>query len=295
MSSSERADGDVSSDRRVDPYSGDAVYVVGSRQSRPNLPVKGCPFCPGGLEAPEPYETRWFKNRWPAMPGDRCEVVLYTPEHDATFWSLGAQGARRVVDLWADRSEALGARDDVDYVLVFENRGPEVGATIPHPHGQIYGYDHVPTRPAELLLKRWRPDPSPGDRGVLTIGGWRAWVPYAPVFPISLTVAPTTRVATLPELDDAGRDDLASILVALFEALDAMWDQPLPYMMWFNQGPFTGNVVDAWLHLEIVSPWRRPGVPRFIAAAEVGGGEYFNPLVPEEVAALIRGSLLAVR
>ena len=117
-------------DERIDELTGRHSVIVGSRQSRPNLPSQGCPFCPGGLEAPEPYEVRWFVNRWPAMPDDRCELVLYTPEHDAEFWTLGATGARRVVELWTERTRVLGARDDVHYVLVFENRGPEVGATI---------------------------------------------------------------------------------------------------------------------------------------------------------------------
>jgi UDPglucose--hexose-1-phosphate uridylyltransferase len=71
---------------RTDPFLGTRVHVVGTRQSRPNLPSSGCPFCVGGLEAPEPYDVRWFENRWPAMDGGRCEVVLYTPVHDATFW-----------------------------------------------------------------------------------------------------------------------------------------------------------------------------------------------------------------
>ena len=118
------------SEMRRDPTTGTIVHVVGSRQGRPNLPSSGCPFCVGGLEAPEPYDVHHFPNRWPAMDGDRCEVVLYTPDHDATFWSLGVDGARRVVDRWTERTVALGARDDVDFVLVFENRGAEVGATI---------------------------------------------------------------------------------------------------------------------------------------------------------------------
>ena len=84
------------SELRIDPYIGTAVHVVEARQARPNLPSTGCPFCVGGLEAPDPYDVRWFPNRWPAMGGDRCEVVLYTPEHDATFWSLGVDGVRKV-------------------------------------------------------------------------------------------------------------------------------------------------------------------------------------------------------
>ena len=140
----------------IDPLTGAATVVVGSRQGRPNLPADACPFCVGGIESPEPYEVRAFVNRLPAMPDDRCEVVLYSPDHDATFASLGVEGARRVVDLWADRSAALGARGDVAYVLVFENRGAEVGATIAHPHGQIYAFDLVPPAPARELRRPLR-------------------------------------------------------------------------------------------------------------------------------------------
>src|SRR5690606_39872460 len=74
---------------RVDPLTGDVAYIVAGRQRRPNLPATGCPFCPGGLEAPEPYDVLAFPNRWPPLPAGRAEVVLYTPDHDATFASLG--------------------------------------------------------------------------------------------------------------------------------------------------------------------------------------------------------------
>jgi UDPglucose--hexose-1-phosphate uridylyltransferase len=279
------------SDVRVDPYSEARVYVVGSRQGRPNLPSVGCPFCPGGREAPDPYDVRWFSNRWPAMPGDRCEVVLYTPEHDATFWSIGRDGARKVIDLWAQRTLTLGSRDDVDYVLVFENRGPEVGATIPHPHGQIYAYDHIPARPATLLNNGWVPEADPGERLLAEFDGWRAWVPNASIYPLAVTLAPTERVRDLPSLTDAGRDGLAAMLVHVLAGLDKLWDRTLPYMLWFNQGPTNDSHPEAWLNVEIVSPWRSAGVSRFIAAAEVGGGEFFNPVIPEVLAEQIAAAL----
>ena len=87
---------------------------------------------------------RAFPNRWPPFPDGRAEIVLYTSDHDASFADLSPAQARCVVDLWAERSTALGADPGVAYVLVFENRGPEVGATIAHPHGQIYGFHSVP-------------------------------------------------------------------------------------------------------------------------------------------------------
>ncbi len=247
---------DGQGDLRVDVHTGALTFVVASRQERPNLPELGCPFCPGGLEAPEAYEVRWFRNRWPAMPNGRCEVVLYTPEHDATFWSLGVAGARKVIDLWAERSAALGARDDIDYVLVFENRGSEVGATITHPHGQIYAFDFVPD---------------------------------APTFPYALVLCPDDDVADLPSLDAAGREGLAELLVDVLARLDRLFDAQTPYMLWIHQRPFDGgDWPNAKLHVEIVSPWRAAGVPRYVAAGELGSGVYFNPVAPEDAARALR-------
>jgi UDPglucose--hexose-1-phosphate uridylyltransferase len=279
---------DGRADLRADVHTGIRTYVVGSRQVRPNLPVAGCPFCPGGLEAPEPYEVRWFTNRWPAMPDARCEVVLYTPKHDATFWSLGAKGARKIVDLWAERSAALGARPDIAYVLVFENRGAEVGATIEHPHGQIYAFDFVPELPRREL-ERGDLFAEPGNRLVAAASGWRAWVPEAPTFPYALVVVPDDRVPDLPSLDDAGRDGLALILVDVLERLDRLFDAPAPYMLWIHQRPFDGEEwPDARVHVEIVSSWRAARVPRYVAAGELGSGVYFNPVPPEEAAQSLR-------
>jgi UDPglucose--hexose-1-phosphate uridylyltransferase len=276
---------------RTDDHTGLRTFVVDSRQDRPNLPAAGCPFCPGGLEAPDDYEVRWFANRWPAMPDERCEVVLYTSAHDATFWSLGTAGARRVVDLWAERSAALGARPDVEYVLVFENRGPDVGATIAHPHGQIYAFDFVPDQPRRELL-RGEQLGEPGDRLVAEAPGWQAWVPEAPVFPYALRLVPDAPVPDLPSLDAAGRDGLAALLVDVLERLDRLFDAETPYMLWMHQRPFDGrDWPDARLHVEIVSPWRAAGVMRYVAAGELGSGVYFNPVSPEAAAQALRAAV----
>ena len=274
----------------VDPYLGTVVHVVGSRQGRPNRPSSDCPFCVGGLEAPEPYDVRAFPNRWPSLGEGRCEVVLYTPDHDATFWSLGATGVRRVIDLWAERTSALRAAPEVRFVLVFENRGDEVGATIAHPHGQVYAFDHVPSRPTRRFTAGWRPDRGVPERTVIERDGWRVVSQHAPVFPVSLSVAPVERVPDLPALDGAARDGLAGVLVDLFERLDRLYDRPLPYMMWVNQAPVrAGDGWPApWMDLEVVSPWRAAGVPRYIAAAEVACEEFINPVAPEDVAGRLR-------
>jgi UDPglucose--hexose-1-phosphate uridylyltransferase len=279
---------DGQGDVRVDVQTGARIFIVASRQERPNLPELTCPFCVGGLEAPEPYEVRWFPNRWPAMPDGRCEVVLYTQEHGATFWSLGVTGARKVIDLWAERSAVLGARPDVDYVLVFENRGAEVGATIGHPHGQIYAFDFVPDVPAREL-RRGRPTGDPRQRIVATASGWKASVPEAPTFPYALVLCPDADVPDLPSLDDPGRDGLARLLVDVLARLDRVFDAPTPYMLWIHQRPFdSGEWPYAKVHVEIVSPWRAAGVPRHVAAGELGSGVFFNPVSPEDAARVLR-------
>jgi len=285
----------VSTSTRTEPltdeHSGLRTFVVDSRQDRPNFPATGCPFCPGGLEAPDAYDTRWFPNRWPAMPDGRCEVVLYTPRHDATFASLGSAGARRIVDLWAERTEALGARPDVEYVLVFENRGAEVGATIGHPHGQIYAFGFVPDQPRRELL-RGEQLADPGDRLVTTAHGWRAWVPDAPVFPYAMRLVPDEPVPDLPSLDDAGRDGLAALLVDVLARFDRLFTAGTPYMLWIHQRPFDGrDWPGARLHVEIVTPWRAAGVLRYVAAGELGSGIYFNPVDPEAAAQALRDAV----
>lgn len=279
---------------RVDPLTGDRAWIVASRQARPNLPSTGCPFCPGGLEAPEPYDVRWFPNRWPPFPDERAEIVLYTPKHDASFAELSADEARKVVDLWAERSAVLGARPDVAYVLVFENRGPAVGATIAHPHGQIYAFDTVPPRAVEELeggdpLAALGAD-APGDRLVAEAdAGWRAWVPWAATWPYELVLAPAHAVPDLPSLDDGGRDALGRLLVDVVGRLDRLFDEPMPFMLWFHQRPFDGgDWPNAWLHVHIAPLLRAPGTQRFVAAGELGSRVWFNPVEPSDAAARLR-------
>ena len=279
----------MTGDIRIDPHLGTMVHIVGSRQRRPNLPDDGCPFCVGGLEAPEPYLVRSFPNRWPALGEGRCEVVLYTPDHDASFASLGAEGVRAVIDLWAQRTAALRAEPGVEYVLIFENRGAEVGATISHPHGQIYAFDHIPERQARLLEAGWTPDHEPGDREVLATDGWTVVVPLAPIHPVSIDIAPRRPAGDLASLSEVELDGLAAVLTDVMGRLDRFYGRELPYMMWMNQAPVRWSAgPPAWLRIEIVSPWRSAGLSRFIAAAEVATGEYFNPVEPSEVARRLR-------
>lgn len=281
--------GAMARDIRTDTYLGTVVHVVADRQNRPNLPIAGCPFCVGGLEAPEQYSVRSFPNRWPALEEGYCEVVLYSPDHEATFGTLTADEALSVVNLWAQRTQALREMPNGEYVIVFENRGAEIGATISHPHGQIYAFDHVPPRPARMIAAGWEPVVASAEHLILEVDGWRVFSEYAAVYPVSIRIAPIHRIADLADMNAVDRAVLAATLVRVFAALDALFDAPLPYMMWINQAPRTrDDWPDAWFNIEIVSPWRAQGLPRFIAGVEVASGEFFNPVDPADVAARLR-------
>ena len=309
---------------RRDPLTHEWVAIVGARQDRPNQPSDGCPFCVGGLEAPEPYTVRAFPNRWPPLvpgpavtfpsvdddtdgtadsdetvdadvfltrpPRGGAEVVLYTSDHSGSFASLGLERARAVIDLWAERTEALLRRAEVAYVLVFENRGSEVGATISHPHGQIYAFPAVPPLPQrEADVAAAGPCPvcrlvsAEVDADVRVIhddGDWVTHVPFAAGHPFATLVAPRTHVVDLPSLDGPGRDGLAAALIDIVGRYDRMYDEPLPYLMWVHPG--------VHLHVHFAPMHRAPGVLRYVASAEVGARQLFNPLAPESAASILR-------
>jgi UDPglucose--hexose-1-phosphate uridylyltransferase len=275
-------------DLRVDPLTGAAVVVTPWRQQRPNLPEGPCPFCPGGLEAPGPYEVRHIPNRWPALPGGRHEVILHCPDHDSSFPVLGEERSARVVELWSARTAALGSRDDVAYVFVFENRGRLIGSTIEHPHSQIIALGAIPPIPeAELSGRDCRlcQDPVDGLRVTLR-AGWQAAVPWAPSWPYELLMYPLSHVADLPTAGPQLRHGLAVMLVEALTRMEDFLGHDTPYMLWVHQRPNDGaDWPAAHLHLHLAPALRAPGIARHLAAAELGAGVFFNPVDPRKAAA----------
>jgi UDPglucose--hexose-1-phosphate uridylyltransferase len=303
---------------RLDPLTREWVAIVADRQDRPNLapagadPPSGCPFCVGGIEAPDPYTVRVFENRWPPFsPGDpidvdgaltrasgfvslpargAAEVVLYSPEHSGSLATIGVAGARRVVDLWAERTQALLARPEVEYVLVFESRGALVGATIPHPHGQIYGLPFVPPVPrreAQVAAEHGCPvcaaladETADGARVVRDDGGWVTYVPFASSYPFGVMVAPHAHDDGLPELGDSSRDGLAAALVDIVNRYDRLFDREMPYLMWVHHG--------VHVHVHFAPPMRSAETQRYVASGEVGTGTFGNPVAPETAAEALR-------
>ncbi len=175
-------------------------------------------------------------------------------------------------------------------MLVFENRGALVGATIPHPHGQIYAFPFVPPVPgreAEVAAEHGCPvcaaahdEIADGSRVVRDAGGWLTYVPFAAAYPYGVLLAPHTHDEGLPGLDADRRDGLAAALVDVVARYDRLFDAEMPYLMWVHQG--------VHVHVHFAPPLRAPGLPRYVASGEVGSGTSGNPVAPEAAAAALR-------
>src|SRR2546430_289790 len=152
------SDSAPSSELRWHPLLQQWVAVAAERQGRPQLPQDWCPFCPGSGRVPDHYDVYLYSNDFPAFSLDNppfvpqaelfgvtgargvCDVVLYSPDHNLLPSQLTVEQWAKVIELWTRRTVELFANADIQYVSVFENTGVAIGVTMPHPHGQIYGF-----------------------------------------------------------------------------------------------------------------------------------------------------------
>jgi UDPglucose--hexose-1-phosphate uridylyltransferase len=304
---------------RRDPLLDEPVVVASHRQERTFLPTADdCPLCPSAPDRPTEipeydYEVAVFENRFPSFTAGtrgRCEVVCFTSRHDGRFADLPVRRARLVVDVWADRTEALAALPGVEQVFCFENRGEEIGVTLHHPHGQIYAYPFVtPTTLRQLetaeahraatgrdlfadVLARER---EAGIRVLAETSHWTAFVPASARWPFEVHLYPHRAVPDLPALDDEERDELAAVYLDLLRALDALFGVSLPYVAAWHQAPTRERRGLARLHLQLFSVRRAPGKLKYLAGSEAAMGVWVNDVVPEDAAALLRAALQSSR
>jgi UDPglucose--hexose-1-phosphate uridylyltransferase len=215
-----------------------------------------------------------------------------------------------LVDVWADRYFELGSRPEVTYVYIFENKGEEVGVTLHHPHGQIYAMPFVPPiAAAELHAARERLNAgggclhceqvereSQGPRSVFSDESMAAFVPDAARWPYEVHLYPRRHVATIADLDGAGRTQLAGALLRLTSAYDLHFGFSTPYVMAVHQAPTDGRAwPEAHLHFEFYPPHRRPDRLKYLAGVELGAGTFVNDTRPEDTAAQLRRAAEANR
>ncbi|HEY0306949.1 MAG TPA: galactose-1-phosphate uridylyltransferase, partial [Acidobacteriaceae bacterium] len=175
-----------------------------------------------------------------------CRVICFDPRHDLTLATMDIAAIERVVDAWTSQSVELGSRPDIGYVQIFENRGAMMGASNPHPHGQVWATEHVPnepalelaaqleyasTHPAGLLADYLNIELQQNERIVAQNETWVALVPFWAVWPFELMVLPRRRVAQLAELTPEERTGLAGILQTVTRGYNRVFDTPFPYSM----------------------------------------------------------------
>jgi len=298
------------SELRFNELRGEQVAYAVGRQHRTFLPsTADCPLCPtrAGMpltEIPRPsYEIAVFDNRFPSFesPQGSAEVVVYTDDHQASFNSLSPARAEALMWVWRERYRELGSRPDVDYVLIFENRGVEVGVTLHHPHGQIYAFPFVPPVPALereaderrggcticALLEDERAD---GRRVIFENDAVTAFVPRAARYPYEVHVALRRHRPGLVDLATPELTRLAEALQAVTKGFDALFDRPFPYMMVVHQAP-TDARADGHVHVEFYPPLRTAEKLKYLAGCEQGAGTFIVDALPEETAPRLREAI----
>ena len=319
---------------RHDALRDDWVAIAAHRQTRTFMPpTELCPLCPTAVDADEKYLTEIpadsyevvvFDNRFPSLtrpsadfvletPTDlqvgpieaagKCEVVCFSSDHNGSFKDLSTSQVRVVLEAWKDRTNELGELPDVQHVFVFENRGTEIGVTLPHPHGQIYGYSYIPmhmknmiaaandfyTRTSKVLLDEIVAREIHDEvRVIVQNAEWVAYVPYAARYPYEIHIAPKRSVKRLPDLDEDASSTFAEIYLEVLNRLDGVFDVQMPYIAAWYQAPFTPDAEHVRLHLQITSIRRAPDKIKYLAGSEAAMGAFIGDVTPESSAAQLR-------
>jgi len=304
--------------RRYDPLLEEWVLVSAGRTNRPWLgsreqtPKAGLPtydpacyLCPGNTRAsgqtnPDYPGTFVFTNDFAALrpqsptqraadgllvtEGERgtSRVLCFSPRHDLVLASMPLTEVRGVIDVWASQTAELGGA--YRWVQVFENRGQEMGASNPHPHGQIWAGSalpslaareedsqrkHVTTHGSRLLLD-YVAQETGGPRVVEEDDHWLLVVPFWAVWPYETLLIARQPAARLPDLDASRRDSLAAMLARLLGRYDHLFDRPFPFSMGWHQAPFQSDAERHWqLHAHFYPPLLGPNVRKFMVGYEL--------------------------
>jgi UDPglucose--hexose-1-phosphate uridylyltransferase len=234
-----------------------------------------------------------------AAPGT-CRVVCFSPRHDLTLSDMTPGEVREVVDVWAAQSDELGER--YRWVQVFENRGEAMGASNPHPHGQIWAGEALPDRAAREDATQRQHLRRTGRRLLLDVvsqeaGGvrvvdedddWLALVPFWAVWPFETLLLPRVEAARLADLDDRRRDTLVRILQRLMRRYDGLFRQPMPFSMGWHQAPYGPGANGHWqVHAHVLPPLLEATQRKFMVGYELLS-EPQRDITPEEAAGRLR-------
>ena len=290
------------------------------------MPKDWCPFCPGSGKVPDNFDVYEYDNDFPALsqnppaPDDvatdffkvkpaygKCEVILYSPNHTVTLPELPVDHIGKLVDLWVERFNAISADENIKYVFIFENRGEAVGVTMPHPHGQIYGYSVTPKK-IQLELDSSKKyydnngkclfcdmldnETKEQDRIIFETEHFTVFLPFFCEYPYGVYIMPKRHVGTIAEFTDAEKQDFAKALKETSGMLDSLFDIKFPYMMCMHNAPVNGEDTSEHyhFHVEFFPPMRSADKIKFNASSETGCWAHCNPTAPEEKAKELRAA-----
>jgi UDPglucose--hexose-1-phosphate uridylyltransferase len=327
--------------RRQNLLTGDWVLVSPQRVTRPwhgavelsAAPMGAahdpdCYLCPGngrsGGQRNPAYVGPWvFDNDFPALgvasgapvddplfvgapAGGACRVICYHPDHRLTMAAMSDAAIGAVIEVWAAQTAELRTHADMAAVTIFENRGAMMGASNPHPHGQLWATGYVPNELAreDLRQRDWqaahgtvlldayrRHEQAAGERVVLTNADWVAVVPWWAAWPFETLLLPVRQVESIDALDIAARTGLAALLGQLLRAYDRLFDTPCPYTFGWHQAPFAGPAPHFMLHGHIYPPLlRSASVRKHMVGFEMLAMPQ-RDLTPEDAATRLRGCL----
>lgn len=330
-----------SSHRRLNVLTGEWVLVSPHRAQRPwqgqvepaaqqREPAydPSCYLCPGNVRAggernPFYSATFVFDNDYPALrpepseagtgdgglivaEGERgiCRVGCFSPRHDLTLAGMGQAEIVAVIEMWREQLADLGARDFINYVQIFENRGAMMGASNPHPHCQMWGSSSIPDEPAKeqraqrdylqlrqrcLLCEYAELERSCGERVIFQNEGFLVVVPFWAVWPFETLILPLRHMADLSEITAGQNLQLADVLQKLTAGYDRLFNIPFPYSMGFHQQPTDGEAHPEWhLHAHFFPPLlRSANIRKFMVGFELLGTPQ-RDITPEAAAERLR-------
>jgi UDPglucose--hexose-1-phosphate uridylyltransferase len=305
------------------PWSGQLAPITGSQ--RPEYDPD-CYLCPGntragGVTNPDYEGTFVFTNDFASLQPDTpqlddrpypllhgeteqgtCRVICFSPRHDLTLALMTHEEVRRTIDLWATQTTELA--ESYRWVQVFENRGEEMGASNPHPHGQIWAGSALPTQ-AELEDRHQRDHWTATGRSMLSEYAevefqekvrvvadnheWLVVVPYWATWPFETLVLPRRPVARIPDLSDEQRDGLAEILLRLLVRYDNLFERPFPYSMGWHGAPGIESAPAWQLHAHFYPPLLNATMRKFMVGYEMLS-EGQRDITPEEAAARLQAA-----
>lgn len=309
---------------RWHPLTKDWIMIASNRQDRPQMPKDWCPFCPGSGKVPDSFEVYEYDNDFPALSQDppipddvandffkveknygKCEVILYSPVHTVTLPELSDEHVFKLVELWCERFEKISADEKIKYVFIFENRGEAVGVTMPHPHGQIYGYPFIPKKLSlecesakEHLEKTGKcifcdmleNEISDGRRIIFRNEHFTVFLPFFTEYPYGVYIFSNAHKQYITDFNKEERESLAKTIKQTAGMLDSLFDMKFPYMMCMHNAPVNSGDYskDFHFHIEFFPPMRSADKLKYNASSETGAWAYCNPTCPEEKAVELR-------